>query len=59
MTAACQSRLALIARRSGRDLDDVLELWAERAAIREYEGGMKRKEAERMAEDDVAGMVLA
>lgn len=59
MTDACMSRLALIARRSGRSIDDVLELWAERAAIREYDGGMKRREAERAAEDDVAGMVLA
>lgn len=51
-------RLALIAKRSGRTVDDVTELWNERAAIREYLGGKSRKEAERLALDDVADEVL-
>lgn len=37
----------------GLDPRNVLELWNERAAIREYEGGMPRGEAEREALDDV------
>lgn len=51
-------RLALIAKRSGRTVDDVTELWNERAAIREYDGGKRRKEAEQLALDDVADVVL-
>ena len=51
-------RLALLAKRSGRTVDDVTELWNERAAIREYDGGKSRKEAERLALDDVANEVL-
>lgn len=51
-------RLALLAKRSGRTVDDVTELWHERAAIREYEGGKRRKEAEQLALDDVADVVL-
>lgn len=51
-------RLALIAKRSGRTVDDVTEFWNERAAIREYLGGKRRAEAERLALDDVADEVL-
>lgn len=51
-------RLALLAKRSGRTVDDVTELWNERAAIREYDGGKRRKEAEQFALDDVADVVL-
>lgn len=51
-------RLALLAKRSGRTVDDVTELWHERAAIREYLGGKRRKEAEQVAIDDVADEVL-
>lgn len=51
-------RLALLAKRSGRTVDDVTELWNERAAIREFDGGKKRKEAEQLALDDVADVVL-
>lgn len=51
-------RLALLAKRSGRSIDDVTELWNERAAIREYIAGKSRKEAERLALDDVADEVL-
>lgn len=45
-------RLALIAKRSHRTIEDVTELWDERSAIREYDGGKRRK-------DDVANIVLA
>lgn len=51
-------RLALIAKRSSRTVDDVTELWSERAAIREHEGGKRRREAEQLALDDVADVVL-
>jgi len=51
-------RIALLAKRSGRTVDDVTELWTERAAIREYEGGKRRKEAEYLAMDDVADIVM-
>lgn len=51
-------RLAMLAKRSGRTVDHVTELWHERAAIREYDGGKRRKEAEQLALDDVADVVL-
>lgn len=58
MTSAQSDRLALIAARSKRTLDDVTELWNERAAIREFEGGHSRRDAERDALNDVADVVL-
>lgn len=58
MTSAQSDRLALIAKRSKRTIDDVTELWNERAAIREFEGGASRRDAERDALDDVANVVL-
>jgi hypothetical protein len=58
MTRTQSDRLELIAKRSHRTLEDVTELWNERAAIREWDGGKSRKEAERLAIDDVADMVL-
>ena len=58
MTQTQSDRLALIAKRSKRTLEDVTELWHERAAIREYEGGKRRVDAERLALDDVADVVL-
>lgn len=58
MTNAQSDRLALIAKRSRRAIEDVTELWHERAAIREFEGGKRRKEAEQLALDDVADVVL-
>lgn len=33
--------------------EDELELWEERAAIMEYDGGLSREEAEREAFDDI------
>lgn len=42
-----------LAERLGLAAEGVLELWAERAAIREYEGGQSRADAETAAVDDV------
>lgn len=39
-------------------IEDVTELWHERAAIREYDGVKRRVDAERLALDDVADVVL-
>jgi hypothetical protein len=58
MTQTQADRLALLAKRSKRTLADVTELWEERAAIREYDGGKRRVDAERLALDDVADVVL-
>lgn len=58
MTQAQQDQLARLAKRSKRTLEDVTELWNERAAHREYDAGKPRKEAERLALDDVADVVL-
>ena len=58
MTNVQTDRLTLLAKRSKRTLEDVTELWHERAAIREFEGGKRRVEAERLALDDVADVVL-
>jgi len=51
-------RIALLAKRSRRTVDDVTELWHERSAIREYDGSKRGKEAEQLALDDVADVVL-
>ncbi len=48
-------KLEALAMRLGRDVDDLTELWTERAAIREYEGGASRKDAEAGALLDVGG----
>jgi len=45
--------LRAISRTTHRTLDDVREHFTERAAIREYDGGMSRADAERAALDDV------
>ncbi len=58
MTRGQADRLALIARRSKRPIEDVTELWEERAAHREFDGGKRRVDAERLALDDVADVVL-
>jgi hypothetical protein len=58
MTRVQSDRLELIAKRSHRTIDDVTEFWNERAAIREYDGGKRRVDAERLALDDVADVVL-
>lgn len=46
-----------LAERLGLAVETVLELWAERAAIREYEGGQARAQAEAAAVDDVRTML--
>jgi hypothetical protein len=48
-----RARCDELARGAQRDVEDVLELWAERAAIREHEGGQSHDDAERDAFDDV------
>jgi len=45
-----------LARTLGVDAEALVEQWAERAAIREFEGGQARADAERDALDDVRAM---
>jgi hypothetical protein len=52
-TGACHCALAEIAQRCGRDVGDLVDEWHERAAVREYLGGVTRDEAERLAVADV------
>ena len=59
MTAEQTKHLTRIAKRCGRPLPEVIEMFEERAAIREYEGGAKRTHAERDALADVADVVPA
>jgi len=42
-----------LARRLGLDSDQVLEWWSERAAVREFDGGLTREAAELAAFDDL------
>lgn len=42
-----------LAERAGVDVEDVLEYWAERAAIREIDGGQDRAQAEQGAIEDI------
>ena len=58
MTTTQADRLALLAKRSKRTIEDVTELWHERAAHREFDAGKPRAVAERLALDDVADVVL-
>lgn len=44
--------LADLARRTGRSVTDVTEIYEERAAIREFLGGYRRLEAERLGLQD-------
>ena len=46
-----------LAIRLGRDPEEVIEWWAERAAIREVDGGQSREDAEREAFDEVRDML--
>lgn len=50
-------RLQSLARTYRRSLAEVAEIWDERAAIREYEGGMRRADAERDALADVENIL--
>jgi hypothetical protein len=45
--------MAAIARASGRDVVDLLDLWDERAAIYQYVAGVDRPTAERQAVDEL------
>lgn len=45
-----------LARTLGVDPDALVEQWAERAAIREFEGGQPRADAERDALEDVRAL---
>ncbi|HEX4351808.1 MAG TPA: hypothetical protein VGL61_30405 [Kofleriaceae bacterium] len=49
--------LAELARFFGRNLDEVRELYEERAGLRQYESGMSRSDAEREALLDVRRML--
>jgi len=42
-----------LARRLGLDADQLLEWWHERAAVREFDGGLTREAAELAAFDDL------
>lgn len=57
MTMTIRQRLSGIARRGGIPLARVTEEHEERAAIREYLGGMSREEAEVAAIDDVCDVL--
>jgi hypothetical protein len=46
-----------LAERAGIDPDELLEWWAERAAVREFDGGQPREEAERNALEDVRTLI--
>jgi hypothetical protein len=59
MIAAMSREACLeLARRTGRDPDAVVEDWLERAAIREFEGGQPRADAERDALADLRAALL-
>jgi hypothetical protein len=56
-TGTHTAAVAELARQHGRDVADLLELWSERAAIRQYLGEADRDEAERLAVEDVRWIV--
>ena len=43
----------------GRDVEDLFEWWSERAAIREFTGGVSRADADVAAFDDLRRMLDA
>ena len=49
----CKLTVRTLARRFGVDEADLVERWSERAAVREYDGGMTREQAETAALADV------
>lgn len=57
LTSGQRDKLVLLAKRTRRPFYDVLEAFVERAAMREFEGSMKRREAEASALLDVSGML--
>jgi hypothetical protein len=36
--------------------DEIIEAWQERAGVREFDGGLSREEAERLASEDISGL---
>jgi len=48
-----ETQVRELARQLGRDGDELVEWWAERAAIREVDGGQLRADAEREAFDEL------
>lgn len=52
-------KLEAVSMRTWRTIEDVTEFWHERAAIREYDGGASRADAEAGALLDVAGIASA
>ena len=58
MTPAQTAQITRLAKRTGRSMDDLTEMFEERAAIREFEAGKRRRDAEGLALNDVAGIVL-
>jgi hypothetical protein len=48
---------AKLAKKTGKSVEEVKEVWSERAAIREYVGGMTRLEAELRAIEDTEWML--
>lgn len=58
MTKTHQGKLEAIAHKAKLPVDDVIAIWNERAAIREFEGGLSRRAAESEAMIDVALEVL-
>lgn len=52
-TSRYHEQLGELARTADVPVDVVVEEWGERAAVREYLGGVTRDEAERLAFDDV------
>jgi hypothetical protein len=53
------TRINDLAHEDGRELEDVFEMWSERAALREYDGGMSRGDAEHAAFIDVKTMLAS
>ena len=52
-----KARLAALAEDLGRPVVEVEELWSERAAVREYDGGMSTADAEVAAYEDVVHLL--
>jgi antitoxin component of RelBE/YafQ-DinJ toxin-antitoxin module len=57
VTPAVRAQLAEIASKHGVPIDVLHDEWSERAAIREYLGGMPRAKAEREAVGDACAVL--
>lgn len=55
-TSERHAAIAELAQRTDRNVDDLLDLWDEHAAIREYDGTATRADAERDAAAEVEQM---